>query len=76
MWIIDINGGEPMKAQGTLDELNQHQTPSGKSKVKISIHRRNIYRRTDLEDIHYRFYQVRPVVSHLEVCLPKKPPTL
>ena len=28
-----------------------------------------------LEEICYRFDQVRPVVSHNEVCLPKKPPT-
>ena len=29
----------------------------------------------DLEEILSRFDQVRPVVSHLEVRLPKKPPT-
>ena len=29
----------------------------------------------DLEEICSRFDQVRPVVSHLEVRLPKKPPT-
>ena len=30
---------------------------------------------TDLEEIRSRFDQVRPVVSHLEVCLPNKTPT-
>ena len=34
-----------------------------------------MYQRTDLEEICSRFYQVRPVVSHIEVRLPKKPPT-
>ena len=33
------------------------------------------YQRTDLEDIHSIFDQFRPVVSHIEVRLPKKPPT-
>ena len=32
-------------------------------------------KRTDLEEICSRFDQVRPVVSHLEVSPPKKPPT-
>ena len=33
------------------------------------------YQRTDLEEIRSIFDQVRPVVSHLKVRLPKKPPT-
>ena len=35
VWIIANNGEEPIKYQGKLDELNRHQTPHGKSKVKI-----------------------------------------
>ena len=34
------------------------------------------YHRTDLEEIHSRFNQVRPVVSHIEGHLPNKSPTL
>ena len=75
MWIVAINGGEPITAQGVLDELNRHQNPRGESKIKISLCRRKIYQRTDLEEIRSRFDQVRPVVSHLEARLPKKPPT-
>ena len=62
-----------MTYQGILDELNRHQTPRGKSKIKISLCRKKSYQRTYLEEIRYRLYQVRPVVSHLEVRLPKKP---
>ena len=75
MCIITINGEDPIKDQGVLYELNFHQIIHGKSKVKISIYRRKSYHRKDLEDICSRFDQVRPVVSHLEVDLPKKPPT-
>ena len=66
---------EPITAQGVLDELNLRQSPRGKSKIKISLRRRKIYQRTDLEEVRSRFDQVRPVVSHLEIRLPKKPPT-
>ena len=75
MWIVAINGEEPITAQGVLDELNNHQTPRVKSKINISLCRRKSYQRTDLEEIRSIFDQVRPVVSHLEVRLPKKPPT-
>ena len=37
VWIIAINGEEPITSQGALDELNRHQTPRGKYKVNISI---------------------------------------
>ena len=47
----------------------------GRSKIKISPCRRETYQRPDLEEIRYIFDQVIPVVSHLEVRLPKKPPT-
>ena len=56
-------------------ELNRHQTPSVKYNINISICRKKSYQITGLEEIRYRFDQVRPVVSHLEVCFPKKPPT-
>ena len=75
VWIVAINGEEPITAQGVLDELNFHQTPRGKSKIKISLCRRKRYQRTDLEEIRSRFDQVRPLVSHLDVLLPKKPTT-
>ena len=70
--IIDINGEEPITAQGDLNELNLHKNPCGKSKVKISICRRKIYQRTDLADIFSRFDQVRPVVSNIEFRLLEK----
>ena len=73
MWIIDIIGEEPIIYKGILDELNPHQTPQGKSKIKISLSRRKSYHRTHLEEIRSRFDQVRPIVSHFEVRLPKKP---
>ena len=47
--IIAINEEEPSTSQGALDELNHHQTPHGKSKVKISIRRMKIYQITYLE---------------------------
>ena len=75
MWIIDINGEEPITAQGELDYLTWHQTTSEKYKFGISLCRKKSYQRTDIEDILSRFDQVRPVISHLEVCIPNKPPT-
>ena len=75
MWIVAINGEEPITDKVVLDELNLHQIPRVKSKIKISLCRRKSYQRTDLEEIRSRFDQVIPVVSHLEVSLPKKPPT-
>ena len=75
MCIIAINEEETTKYKGALDELNPNQTPCGKSKVHISLYRSKSYQRIYLEEVHSRFYQVRPVVSHLEVSLPKKSPT-
>ena len=75
MCIVAINGEEPITAQCVLDEFNRHQTPRGKSNIKISLCRRKSFQRTDIEEIHSRFDQVRLVVSNLEVRLPKKPPT-
>ena len=37
VWIVDINGEEPITAQGVLDKLNRHQTPRGKSKIKFTV---------------------------------------
>ena len=31
LWIVAINGEEPITSKGVLDELNCHQTPRGKS---------------------------------------------
>ena len=56
VWIIHIHGENPNKTQYALDEINQHQTPHRKSKVKISLCRRKSYQRTYLEDIHSTFY--------------------
>ena len=75
MWIIDINGEEHIIDQCALDELNWHQTPRGKYKVNISLCRRKSYQITDLEEIKSIFDLVRPVVSNIEVRIPKKPTT-
>ena len=75
MSIVAINGEENITAQGVLDELNRHQTTRDKSNIKISLYRRKNYQITEIEDIFSIFDQVRPVASHIEVCLPKKPPT-
>ena len=74
-WIIAINGEEPIIAQGAFDELSRHQNPRGKYKVGITLYRMTSSQRKDLEEINSRFDQVRPVVSHFEVFLSKKPPT-
>ena len=75
MWIMDINREETITAYVSLDELNCHQNPRGKSKFKISLCRRNIHQRTDLEGISSRFDQIIPVVSHLDFFPRKKRPT-
>ena len=75
VWIIDINGEEHLTAQGAIDDLNCHKTPRGKPTVDISLCRNKCFQRTYLEEICSRFDQVGPVVSHLEVRLPEKPPT-
>ena len=75
MWILAINGEDPITYQGLLDELNFHQTPRGKSNTNISLCRRKKYQMADIEEIRSRFDQVRPVVSHLEVHILKKSTT-
>ena len=66
---------QPITNQGVPDELMCHQTPRGNSKINISLFRRKIYQMRDLEDISSILDQFRPEVQHLEVRLPKKPPT-
>ena len=75
MWIIAINEEYPVTAQGELDELYRHHNTRGKYRVKISLWIRKSNQRTDIEKIRSIFDQVRYVVSHIEVLLPKKPPT-
>ena len=75
MWIIAINGEEPITAQGVLDELNSHQTPRGKYNIKISLFIRKSYQITHLEDICSRFHEGITVVLHIKVFISKKPPT-
>ena len=65
MWIVPINVEEPITAQVGMNELSPHQSPRGKSNIKINLCRRKNYQRTDIEDIISIFDQVRPVVSHL-----------
>ena len=43
VWIIDINGEDPITDQVVIDELNCHQTPQGKSRINISLCRRKSY---------------------------------
>ena len=75
VWIVAINGEEPITYQGVLDELNHHKTPRVKSMIKISLCRRKSHQRKKFEEILSRFDQVRPVVSHLEFHIPMKSPT-
>ena len=75
LWIKDINSERSITSQGALADLNHHLNSRGEPKVNISLFRKKIYQRTDIEDICSRFDQVIPVVSHLEFCIPKKPPT-
>ena len=72
MWIIVTSREETITYQGAIDKLNQHRTPHRKSKVKVSLCRGKRYQRTYIEEINYRFYQVRPVVSHIEFHLTDK----
>ena len=71
-----MNGEDPITYQGVPDELNHHQNSCRKSKVNISLCIIKSYQRTVFEEICSRFDQVRPVVSHPEVYLLNKPPTL
>ena len=57
VWFIDINGEEPMKSQGALDEIQRHRNPQEKYNVKISLCIRKSQNRTYLEEIRYRLDQ-------------------
>ena len=74
MWIIDINGEDPITYKGALDELQKHHNQRSKYKVRINLCRSKSHHRSNLEDIWSIFDKVRPVVSHIEVHLPEKPP--
>ena len=75
MLIIVINGEETIIYQGTLDDLNHHQTPCGKIQGQYQyINKEELPKEISLR--HFpRFDQVRPVISHLEVRPPDKPIT-
>ena len=62
VWIISINGKDPITSQVALDELNINQNPRGKSKVNIGLFIRKSYQIIDIEEIHSIFDQVKPVV--------------
>ena len=62
MWIIAINGEEPIKAQGVFNEPNDHNNRRRKSKVKISLCRMKSYHCTYIEDIWSIFDQVISVI--------------
>ena len=49
VWIIAINGEEPITSQGVHDEPNCHKNPRVKSKINISLCIRKSYHRTDIE---------------------------
>ena len=72
VWIIDINGKDPIIYQVAIDELHHHYNQCGKCKVNISLCRRKSYEKTYIKYIWSIFDQVRPVFSHLEVSLPGK----
>ena len=73
MWIIGINWEDTITDQVKIDEIQKHNNKHGKYKVNINIFRSKSYQMTDLEYIWFKFDQVIPVVSHIEVSLPEKP---
>ena len=75
MCIVAINVEEPTTYQGTLGEINRHQTTRGESKVNIGLCISKIYHRTYFEEILSIFYQVGTVVLYLDFHIPDKPPT-
>ena len=72
VWNISINIEESITYQGSLDEMQNYQNQYGTSNFKISLYRRKIYQRIDIEKIRSRFYQVRPVFLHPGVSFPEK----
>ena len=69
--IITINVEDTITAKDTIYELKHCHNQCGKYKVKIILSRNKIYQRTYIEEIRSIFYQVWPVVSHIEICLPE-----
>ena len=51
--------------------LNHYIYLIGISKFKVNVRlcKRKIYQHTDIKEFWSIFYQIRPVVSHIEVCL-------
>ena len=64
LWIIDINGEDPIIYQVALDELHHHYNKCGKFKVNISLCIRKSYERTYIKYVWSIFDQVRLVFSH------------
>ena len=69
VWIIAINGEEPITYKCALDELNYHQTLLGKSKAKISLcgrkdTRRHVLKRSAIDLIKsYLYFHILKFVS-------------
>ena len=57
----------PSLPKGNFVKLQHYHTQCGKYKVNISLYRKKIYQRTDLEELQSRFDQIIPIVSNLEV---------
>ena len=75
MWDVAINGEEPITEKGALNEIQSYYTQYGESSININLCRRKSYQGKDLEEIRSIFDQVKSVVLHLEVSLPKNPLT-
>ena len=75
MWIISINGEEPITETIALDKLQRYWNQWIKSKVNISLCQSKSYQWTDLEELQSRFDQILSVVLNIEVCLPENPLT-
>ena len=51
LWIIAINGEDPITTKGALDELKFYHTKPVNYKVNTSLFRMNIHQNTDLEEL-------------------------
>ena len=71
VWAVAINGEEPIIEKGSLNEIQSYYTQYGESNININLCRRRSYQGKDLEEIWSIFDQVKSVVLHLEVSLPK-----
>ena len=72
VWIIPINWEEPITDQGALNEINHHE----KSMWEIQGQYQSMNNKDLTEDRYWRYFyifdQARPVVSQIEVRLPKE----